>query len=476
MRTIQTMPESQKYADEYIGKEAQMMTLSPDAVGLSLVVGLGVTGWSCVRFLSAQGRSVAVTDSRDIAPYSANLRQLFPDIVCSLGGFDQALFDAADEIIVSPGVALDTPEIQMAREAGKRIIGDLELFSRYVAAPVVAITGSNGKSTVTTLLAEMAIANATKVAVGGNIGTPVLDLLSDDAELYVLELSSFQLDLVSSLKTEVAVVLNVSADHMDRYASMQVYAQTKFSIYEGCTHPVVDNNFIVSAQQFLPLMSQNLSEKAINYSLAEPVFDADFGVREVDGERYLAHGRRNLLSISMLAIKGEHNLSNALAALAMGSVLGLSETAMLDTLQTFSGLPHRCEVVAIVNGIRFINDSKGTNVAAAIAAIKSVNAPIILIAGGDAKGADLSPLRDVVIAKVKTVVTLGKAAAEIEALLNRIVNTVHVADMDKAVSKAFSCAKEGDTILLSPACSSLDMFANYEARGNAFANAARGLQ
>ncbi len=470
------MSASLQYPGKYIEEDTQMISSSTNTANLSLVVGLGVTGWSCVRFLAAQGHPVAVTDSRDITPYSANLRQLFPDIVCSLGGFDRALFAAADEIIVSPGVALDTPEIQAARELGKRIIGDIELFNRYVTAPVAAITGSNGKSTVTTLLAKMAAASTIKVAVGGNIGIPALDLLEDDAELYVLELSSFQLDLALSLKTEAAVVLNVSADHMDRYSSMQAYAQTKFSIYGDCAHPVVDNSFIASAQQFLPLMSQNLSARAINYSLAEPVFDADFGVREVNGERYLAHGRRNLLSISKLAIKGEHNLSNALAALAMGSVLGLSEMAMLNTLKTFTGLPHRCQWVATVNGIQFVNDSKGTNVDAAIAAIKSIDAPIVLIAGGDAKGVDLSPLRDVVTAKVKAIITLGKAAAEIEALLNGVVNTVRVADMDEAVGKAFSCAEGGDTVLLSPACSSLDMFVSYEARGNAFASAVRGLQ
>lgn len=473
---MQSMSKYREDVQDYAGEAAAMIASKNSASSLSLVVGLGISGWSCVRFLMAKGNAVAVTDSRDIAPYSAELCQQYPEIVCSLGGFDRALFDAADEIIVSPGIALDTPEIQAARDSGKRIIGDIELFSRYATAPVVAITGSNGKSTVTTLLGAMAKASDTKVAVGGNIGTPALDLLDSDVELYVLELSSFQLDLISSLSTETAVVLNVSADHLDRHASMQAYAETKFKVYENCTYPVVDNGFIASAQQLLPVMSQTLLENAINYSLAAPVFDSDFGVREVKGEKYLAHGRRNLLCVSELAIKGDHNILNGLAALAMGSTLGFPESAMLGVLKIFSGLPHRCQLVSVVNGRRFINDSKGTNVGAAIAAIKSIDAPIVLIAGGDAKGADLSPLGDAIRGKVKAVITLGKAAENIESLLQGVVSTQRAVDMVEAVRHAVNFADSGDTVLLSPACSSLDMFANYEARGNAFADAVRGLQ
>ncbi len=444
--------------------------------GLTLIVGLGISGWSCVRFLVQQGQAVAVTDSRDIAPYSGDLCEQYPDIQCSLGGFDSALFDAADEIIVSPGIALDTPEIVSAREAGKRIIGDIELFSRYVSAPVVAITGSNGKSTVTTLLGEMAATNGTHVAVGGNIGTPALDLLDDDVELYVLELSSFQLDLTDSLKTETAVVLNVSADHMDRHASMHEYARTKFKVYKNCLHPIVDNDFISTAQQLLPLLSQNLLESAVNYSLAEPVFDADFGVRDIKGQQYLAHGRKNLLPLIELTMSGRHNISNALAALAMGAELGLSEENMLAALKVFAGLPHRCQFVAVVNGRSFVNDSKGTNVDASIAAILSINAPIVLIAGGDAKGADLSALRDAAIGKVHAVVTLGRAAEEIESLFAGHANTRRAEDMLDAVKYAFDFAGEGETVLLSPACSSLDMFSSYEARGDAFVDAVKSLQ
>ena len=453
-----------------------MISASDDTARLSLVVGLGVSGWSCVRFLMAQGFNVAVTDSRDITPYSADLLQQFPEITCSLGGFDSALFDAADEIIVGPGIALDAPEIAAARAAGKHIIGDIELFSRYAAAPVVAITGSNGKSTVTTLLGKMAAADGVKVAVGGNIGTPALDLLADDPELYVLELSSFQLDLVSSLKTETAVVLNVSADHLDRHSSMQVYTETKLSVYKNCAHPVVGNDFIAGTQQYLPVASQRLAETAINYSLAEPVFDSDFGLHELNEEKYLARGRRNLLALSELGIKGTHNVSNALAALAMGSVLGLSELAMLETLKTFTGLPHRCELVAVVNDVIFINDSKGTNVGASIAAINSIDTPLVLIAGGDSKGADLSPLRDIAAGRIKTVITIGKAAAEIEGLLLGVINTIRAYDMKEAVQQATTCTEAGDTVLLSPACSSLDMFNSYAARGNAFVEAVQGLQ
>ncbi len=457
-----------------VREDTEMMSSSSDAARLFLVVGLGVSGWSCVRFLAAQGYRIAVTDSRDITPYSADLHRQLPEVVCSLGGFDSALFDAADEIILSPGVALDTPEVVAARAAGKRIIGDVELFSRYADAPVVAITGSNGKSTVTTLLGEMAAADGVKVAVGGNIGTPALDLLAGKPELYILELSSFQLDLISSLKKETAVVLNVSADHMDRYASMQAYAKTKFSIYEECEHPVIDND-LVSAQQYSPLMSQRLPEIAINYSLAEPVSDSDFGIHEQNGKKYLARGCRMILPISDLALKGNHNIANVLAAMAMASILGLSESALIKTLKTFKGLPHRCQPVGVINKVAFVNDSKGTNVDASIAAIRSISTPLVLIAGGDAKGANLSPLRDVAAAKLRAVIVIGKAAAMIESLLQDVVNTQRASTMADAVQKAFSSAEPGDTVLLSPACSSLDMYSDYEARGDAFADAVRGL-
>lgn len=463
-------------SQQRVAGESEVSSSSDLPSQLTLVVGLGVTGWSCLRFLTERGESVAVTDSRDIAPHSADLNQQYPDIQCSMGGFDGDLFDAADEIIVSPGIDLDIPEIVAAREAGKRIIGDIELFSRYVSAPVVAITGSNGKSTVTTLLGEMVAASGARVAVGGNIGIPALDLLDDDIELYVLELSSFQLDLTESLQTKTAVVLNVSADHMDRHASIHEYAKTKFKIYRNCSHPIVDNDFISSAQQLLPLSSQSLLESAINYSLAEPVFDADFGVRDINGQQYLAHGQRNLLAVDELRLRGRHNISNALAALAMGSELGLSEEKMLAVLKNFSGLPHRCQFVASVKGRIFVNDSKGTNVDASIAAINSIDTAIILIAGGDAKGADLSALRDAAVGKVSAVVTLGRAAKEIEALFAGIISTQRAEDMATAVAYAFDLAGQGETVLLSPACSSLDMFSSYAARGDAFAEAVRSLQ
>lgn len=454
---------------------AELISSEKESARASLVVGLGVSGWSCVRFLAGRGLPVTVTDSRNITPYSSNLRRDYPDIVCSLGAFDSALFDEADEIIVSPGVPLDTPEIEAARDAGKSIIGDIELFSRYAAAPIAAITGSNGKSTVTALLGEMAKAAGVKTAVGGNIGTPALDLLAQDPELFVLELSSFQLALTSSLQTETAVVLNVSADHMDRHPSMLAYARTKFSIYNHCRRPVVNSDFIAATQNELQLMSEELSTKASNYSLAEPVFDSDFGVRETDGTKYLAHGGQNLLPVSALSIAGQHNVSNALAALAMGSILNLPEEAMQRALVSFAGLPHRCERVAVIDDITFINDSKGTNVGATVTAVKSIDGPLVLIAGGDAKGADLSPLRAVLAGKARVVITMGKDADQVEASVRGVTETVRVNDMNEAVKEAFVHSEPGDTVLLSPACSSLDMFSNYEERGHAFVKAVRGF-
>lgn len=452
-----------------------MISSSDQTAKKMLVVGLGVTGWSVVRFLAKQGMHVLVNDSRDIAPYSGSLRQRYPDIPRYLGGFNQRLFDEADEIVVSPGVSLDIPEIKAARDAGKPVIGDIELFCRYAKAPIAAITGSNGKTTVTALLGEMAAAADVNTAVGGNIGTPALDLLDSDPELYILELSSFQLDLTTSLKTKTAVVLNVSADHMDRHASLRSYAETKFRIYNDCLHPVVNNDFFAKAQTLLPSTAEKLSTSAINYSLAQPVFDVDFGIKEKFGKAYLARGRKALMPASELVIKGEHNMSNALAALAMGSALGFSEESMVAALRNFAGLPHRCERVAIVDDITFVNDSKGTNVGASITAIRSTDGPVVLIAGGDAKGADLSPLRDAAKDKVRAVITLGKDAALIEELLDGVVETLRVGSMSEAVREAFVHSEPGDTVLLSPACSSLDMFKNYEERGHAFVRAVQGF-
>lgn len=437
----------------------------------TLVVGLGVTGWSVVRFLAAKGVAISVTDSRDITPFSSTLRQRYPGIQCSLGKFDEDLFNSAEEIIVSPGVALDLPQIKEARKAGKSVIGDVELFCRYATAPIAAITGSNGKTTVTTLLGEMATASDRNVAVGGNIGTPVLDLLTQNPDLYVLELSSFQLDLTESLRTETAVVLNVSPDHMDRHSSLQNYANTKFKIYRNCKKPVVNKDFYSASQSLFPSILQTQLKDAISYSVWQNNSEIDFGLQEKNRKRYLSSGAKTFVAADQLSIKGQHNISNALAALAMGAALGFDKQATVKALKNFVGLPHRCERVGIVDDVTFINDSKGTNVDASVKAIASIDGPVILIAGGDAKGADLSPLREAVKDRVRTVVILGKDAPEIESILDGVVETIRVASMSEAVREAFVHSEPGDTVLLSPACSSLDMYRNYEERGHAFTRA-----
>lgn len=452
-----------------------MSLLMSGSAPYSLIVGLGTTGWSCARFLAAHDTNFKVVDSRDITPFSGQLRERFPAVQCALGGFDDALFEQAEEIIVSPGLSLAIPQIAKAREMGKSVIGDVELFARYVRAPVAAITGSNGKSTVTTLLGEMARNSGVNVAVGGNLGTPVLDLLATDASLYVIELSSFQLELTSSLIAETAVVLNVSADHLDRHGTLENYAAIKNRIYHRCRRPVINNDFVVSAGVLSPTLSDSMLSNSITYAVSEPVFDADFGVRDIRGEPHLVRGKDVLLAVADMGLQGTHNISNALAALALGTALNLPLPAMIATLRQFKGLPHRCELVAQYQDITFVDDSKGTNVGATVAAIGSIETPLVLIAGGDAKGADLSPLRDAVRNKVRAVILIGRAAAELEKLLAGVVETVHASDMRSAVHKAFVYSEAGDTVLLSPACSSLDMFTNYQARGRAFVEAVREL-
>ncbi|HID45957.1 MAG TPA: UDP-N-acetylmuramoyl-L-alanine--D-glutamate ligase, partial [Chromatiaceae bacterium] len=331
-----------------------------------LIVGLGITGLSCARYLHARGvRQLAVVDSRDNPPGLDALREALPDVGLFLGGFDEALFTQTDMLVVSPGVSPDTPAVRHAADRGVSVVGDVELFAREARGSIAAITGSNGKSTVTTLVGLMATAANKDVAVGGNLGKPVLDLLDCDHALYVLELSSFQLETTHSLAPEVAAVLNISADHMDRYADLNGYAKVKAHIYDQAKTGVynLDDSKVVA----MPRAARNLF-----FTLGEPGDAATFGVRRVDGEAWLAHGNHNLLPATDLLMPGRHNLANALAALAMGSALELPMEAMLHVLRTYPGLEHRTEFVCEHAGVQWYNDSKGTNPGATIAALQGL--------------------------------------------------------------------------------------------------------
>jgi UDP-N-acetylmuramoylalanine--D-glutamate ligase len=439
----------------------------------TLVVGLGKTGLSCARYLRSQGILTAVTDSRANPPGLLVLRDEMPEVGVFVGGFEPEVFAAAGRLVVSPGVPIAEPLIQEAMARGIEVIGDVELFARAARAPICAITGSNGKSTVTTLVGEMAIAAGLRAAIGGNLGEPALDLLKDWAELYVLELSSFQLETTFGLRAEVATVLNVSADHMDRYPDLDTYARTKGRIYQEARTAVVNRDDpIVSA---LP----RKGSIEIGFTLGVPI-GQDFGVCVDDGVRWICHGTQPLMPASEVRIAGLHNLANALAALALASACGVPVMQACDVLRRFRGLRHRSELVAERQGIRWYDDSKGTNPGATVAALEGLVPPgspgrAILIAGGDGKGADFGPLLPAVTRTARAVILIGRDARLIARALDGQVPLVEATTLQEAVIQAAALAQPGDMVLLSPACASFDMFESYEHRGRVFAEAVRGL-
>lgn len=437
-----------------------------------IVVGLGKSGMSLVRFLARQGMPFAVVDTRTNPPELPTLRAQFPQVEVRCGQLDVDFLCRASELYISPGLAIATPALQAAAARGVKLSGDIELFARHAQAPIVAITGSNAKSTVTTLVGEMAAATGKKVAVGGNLGTPALDLLDEDVELYVLELSSFQLETTERLNAEVATCLNVSEDHMDRYVDIQAYHLAKHRIFRGARQVVVNRDDALSR----PLLADRLP--CWTFGLGKPDFKG-FGLLEEGGEPYLAFQFEALMPVRELKIRGAHNQANALAALALGHAVGLPFASMLETLRAFPGLPHRCQWVRELRGVDYYDDSKATNVGAALAAIEGLGADIsgklLLIAGGDGKGADFSALRQPVTSHCRAVILLGRDAELIAEALGGAVPLVRVESLDEAVQCAAELAESGDAVLLSPACASLDMFKSFEERGRLFAQAAEVL-
>ncbi|MCF7533163.1 UDP-N-acetylmuramoyl-L-alanine--D-glutamate ligase [Pseudomonas petrae] len=437
-----------------------------------IVVGLGKSGMSLVRFLANRGVSFAVADTREHPPELATLRRDYPQVEVRCGELDVEFLCRADELYVSPGLALATPALQQAAMRGVKLSGDIELFARNARAPIVAISGSNAKSTVTTLVGEMAAAAGKRVAVGGNLGTPALDLLSDDVELYVMELSSFQLETTDQLGAEVATVLNISEDHMDRYSGLPAYHLAKHRIFRGARQVVVNRQDALTR----PLIGEGVP--CWTFGLNTPDRNG-FGLREENGEKYLAFQFDNLMPVRELKIRGGHNQANALAALALGHAVGLPFDAMLASLKTFAGLVHRCQWLRELNGVNYYDDSKATNVGAALAAIEGLGADIdgklVLIAGGDGKGADFTPLKAPVAAHCRAVVLLGRDADLLATTFGDSVPLVRVTTLEEAVQRAADIAQEGDAVLLSPACASLDMFKNFEERGHLFARAVGDL-
>lgn len=435
----------------------------------TVIVGLGLTGLSCARFLAARGVDFAITDSRENPPGLAELQQNYPDTPTRCGELDADLILRSRQCLVSPGISIRHPLLIRAAQTGVEVIGDIELFARTIKAPVIAVTGANGKSTVTTLVYEMARACGMDVRAGGNLGTPALDLIMDhEPDLYVLELSSFQLETTHSLNPVAATVLNISEDHMDRYSGLADYAVAKARIFAG------DGVMVLNADDPAVAGMSQSGRQVTHFTLRQPAQN-EFGTRQDQGQEWLAFGEQTLMPASDMKIQGRHNIANALAALALGRAAGLDMQKMLGVLRSWPGLPHRCQWVAEHNGINWYNDSKGTNEGATVAAIEGFanTGNIILIAGGDAKGARFDDLAAAVKGRVRHVILLGKDAPLLERVLHSVASVERVTDMQQAVVFAHQIARKGDRVLMSPACASLDMFANYAARGEAFVKAVR---
>ncbi|MEE4246935.1 MAG: UDP-N-acetylmuramoyl-L-alanine--D-glutamate ligase [Kangiellaceae bacterium] len=429
-----------------------------------VVIGLGLTGTSCIRYCLSKGWPVIAMDTRTNPANLAQLQSDFNNVEFISGGLDQLVLENAGLIIVSPGVDLRLPEIQRAKRTVS-VVGDIELFAHEVKVPIVAITGSNGKSTVCDWLGYICQKSGVETKVAGNIGTPVLDLLSEPSpQLYILELSSFQLESLYSLNADVGCVLNISPDHLDRYDSYQDYVNTKLTIYSLSKIAVINSD---------ESLTQDIkSAHTITFGRGE---QNDFRVVTDDSGFFITHRNKIIVREAEMNLTGIHNGLNAAACLAILHALAVDRSeSVIQALKSYSGLSHRCQVVETNDNIIWINDSKGTNVGATITAIESIYQPnknIYLIAGGDAKGADISQLSEIINKKIKYAWIFGKDSNLFESQLD---NCEVVADLPTAVHKASISATAGDTVLFSPACASLDMYKNYQARGNHFVDLLRG--
>jgi len=452
-------------------------------------MGLGKSGVSVARFLRAQGQQFIAVDTRHQPPNQQELENLIPADWLQLGDVDQNVLNSVDTIILSPGLSMNLPSVREAVEHGVELIGDIELFVRYAKAPIVAITGSNGKTTVTSLLGQMSQDAGLNVKIGGNIGVPVLDLLPNDhlssqhpdveqatIDFYILELSSFQLETTNNLNAKIVTVLNLSADHMDRYADLDHYAAAKYRIYQGATAAIINKQELSRwGRKFLPSdfisndqASTNIGPRLLSYGLDEPGLD-EFGIKLVDDVPCVHFGEKNLLPLSKLKLLGAHNHQNIMAALALGSEMGLNMRSMLNTIKAYPGLAHRTQWVACQNDVTWVNDSKGTNVGATIAALQGLPGEKILIAGGVGKDANFEELQSVVKKQnVRLVILFGRDSEIINLAIKAEIKTVVVDGLHAAIQVAHAQAQPGSIVLFSPACASFDMFRNFEERGDTF--------
>lgn len=443
------------------------------------VIGLGKTGFSCVGYLIKQGHQVSVLDTRENPPYLSQLQNEFPKVPFHGGSLLAEWLAAADEIMLSPGLSLQTPEIMREALKGKPIIGDVEVFARAAKAPIIAITGSNGKTTVTTLMGKVIAEAGYSVEVCGNIGEPVLDVLQRAVpDFYVIELSSFQLETTNSLKAKAAVVLNVTPDHMDRYDDIELYRQAKQRIYDNAEFAIINLEEPETWQNY-----PNLPSKKIGFTLKTPEKN-QFGVLKDDGKEngknYLAFGTQKIMATDELILRGKHHYQNALAIFALSYSIGLEFEPIRNILKSFAGIKHRCQRISQKFGIDWYNDSKATNVGATVASIETVaestQGEIYLILGGDAKNADLSSIKNPIKEFVAHVMLLGKDAERFADLLHGVVPMTRVIDLKDAVFTAKKMAKSTDAVLLAPACASFDMFKDYQHRGDVFTQSVEELQ
>ena len=435
-----------------------MLNVKPQATALQdvnyLVVGLGLTGYSVAGYLLEQGYRCRVQDTRDLPPYLGQLRDRFDDVEFHAPKLTAELIEWADVLVVSPGLSIRGDEIRDAAARGKTVLGDVELFAQLVQKPVVAITGSNGKSTVTTLVGEMIRAEGKRAAVGGNLGRPALDLLQDDPDYFVLELSSYQLETTSTLRPRVAALLNLSEDHLDRYPDYAAYIAAKQRVFRNAEICISNHDDSVSWH----------GDDDLRFSL-DPAAPVDFRLREDDG-LWLAVRDEGWLRLDRLRVSGRHNWANCLAAMAIATALGIGRDAIVAALGEFRGIPHRSQFVAEIDGVEWINDSKATNVGAARASIEGRQRPVILIAGGQSKGADMTVMRETLRQKVRLVLLLGEDAEKMQQAWAGATRIERVDDMQAAVARARAEAVSGDCVLLAPACASFDMYPKFEARGD----------
>jgi UDP-N-acetylmuramoylalanine--D-glutamate ligase len=446
---------------------------APSSLPETVIVGLGATGLSVARHLTRMGEAFRVVDSRIAPPNAAALREICPEAPIDCGPFSSASFTGARRIVLSPGVSPQEPALAAARAGGAIVESDIALFACVARAPIAAITGSNGKSTVTALLGEMARAAGLRVGVGGNLGTPALDLLADDVALYVLELSSFQLETTEALNARVAAVLNLSEDHIDRHGSMAEYAACKARIFRHAPDHAKPVRVLNAEDEAVAAMAD--PEAPTRWFGLASEAPGHYRVGKRAGQRWLLAGDDPLLPVAELSLVGEHHQANALAALAMADALGLPRGAALAALRGFRGLPHRTQMVGEFRGVRYVDDSKGTNVGATVAALRGVPGPLVLIAGGQGKGQDFKVLRPWVAGKVRAAILIGQDADALAAALQGATELLRAADMVEAVRLATRQARAGDAVLLSPACASLDMFRDYHHRGEVFAAAVREI-